>query len=74
MRVHAYGLMSNHFHLQIETPQANLRLNRYIHLNPVRLESLDLGKQRQAEIRQGVEDVPEESLVTKRLALLRSSA
>ena len=114
VRVHAYCLMSNHFHLQIETPQANLRLamqrllsgyavrfnlrhrragplfqgryrailagegdaitevNRYIHLNPVRLESLDLGKQRQAEIRQGVEDDAEESLVAKRLALLRS--
>ena len=45
--------------------------NRYIHLNPVRLESLDLGKQRQAEIRRGIEDPADEELVRRRLELLR---
>ena len=95
--VHAYCLMQNHFHLQLQTLQANLKeamqrllsgyavrfnlrhrrtgplfqgryrailageedciteTNRYIHLNPVRLEALDLGKQRQAEIRRAFE-------------------
>src|ERR1700679_2047687 len=84
--VHAYCLIQNHFHLQLQTPQPNLKeamqrllsgyavrfnlrhrragplfqghyravlageedciteVNRYIHLNPARLESLDLGK------------------------------
>ena len=41
-------------------------VNRYIHLNPARLESLDLGKQRQAEIRRGIGDSPEEGLVRER--------
>jgi putative transposase len=114
MRVHAYCLMANHFHLQVETPRANLKdamqralsgyvvrfnlrhrragplfqgryrailtgeqewiceVNRYIHLNPVRLESLDLGKERQAEIRRGVEEAAPEALVGKRLELLRA--
>src|SRR5437588_77163 len=91
--VHGYCLMDNHFHLQVETPQANLKeamqrllsgyvvrfnlrhqrvgplfqgryrailagenewiseVNRYIHLNPARVESLALGKKRQAEVR-----------------------
>jgi REP element-mobilizing transposase RayT len=111
--VHAYCLMQNHFHLQLQTLQANLKeamqrllsgyavrfnlrhrragplfqdryrailageedciteVNRYIHLNPVRLESLDLGKQRQAEIQRGIEDPADEELVRRRLELLR---
>jgi REP element-mobilizing transposase RayT len=82
VRVHAYALMGNHYHLQLETPQANLsramqwlnlsygawfnrrhqrsgplfqgrfkailhdpkraalEINRYIHLNPVRVKAL----------------------------------
>ena len=112
--VHAYCLMQNHFHLQLQTLQANLKeamqrllsgyavrfnlrhrragplfqgryrailageedciteVNRYIHLNPVRLESLDLSKQRQAEIRRGIEDPADEEVVRRRLELLRS--
>ena len=112
--VHAYCLMGNHFHLQVQTPQSNLKdamqrllsgyavrfnlrhrragplfqgryrailageaewiseVNRYIHLNPVRLESLDLGKQRQAEIRRGIEKPADEALVRRRLELLRA--
>ena len=112
--VHAYCLMRNHFHLQVQTPQANLKdamqrllsgyavrfnlrhrragplfqgryrailageaewiseVTRYIHLNPVRLESLDLGKQRQAEIRRGIEKPADEALVRRRLELLRA--
>jgi hypothetical protein len=38
----------------------------------VRLESLDLGKQRQAEIRRGIEDPADEELVRRRLELLRA--
>jgi len=114
IRVHGYCLMQNHFHLQLQTPLANLteamqrllsgyvicfnlrhqragplfqgryrailageqewitEVNRYIHLNPVRLESLDLGKRRQAEIRRGIEDMADEELVRLRLELLRS--
>ena len=113
MLVHAYCLMQNHFHLQLQTLRANLKeamqrllssyavrfnlrhrragplfqdryrailageedciteVNRYIHLNPVRLESLDLSKQRQAEIRRGIEDPADEELVRRRLELLR---
>ena len=37
----------------------------------MRLESLDLGKQRQAEIRRGIEDPADEELVRRRLELLR---
>jgi REP element-mobilizing transposase RayT len=112
--VHAYCLMQNHFHLQLQTLHANLKeamqrllsgyavrfnlrhrragplfqgryrailtgedestteVNRYIHLNPVRLESLDLGKRRQAEIRRGIEDPADEELVRRRLELLRT--
>ena len=39
---HVYCLMDNHYHLLLETPQANLSLNmrqlicRYVVLNPVR--------------------------------------
>ena len=113
VRVHAYCLMKNHFHLQVETPKPNLKeamqrllsgyvmrfnlrhrrsgplfqgryrailagehewimeVNRYIHLNPARLESLDFGKQRQAKIRRGIEDPPDEGLVRERLKALR---
>ena len=47
-------------------------VNRYIHLNPVRLASLDLGQQRQAEIRWGIEKNPDAALVRQRLELLRA--
>lgn len=112
--VHAYCLMPNHFHLQLQTQRANLKgamqrllggyairfnlrhrragplfqgryrailagegdwiteVNRYIHLNPARLESLKLGKQRQAEIRRGIEEPAEEVFVRRRLDVLRA--
>jgi len=111
--VHGYCLLKNHFHLQVQTPVANLKdamqrllsgyavrfnlrhrragplfqgryrailageedciteVNRYIHLNPVRMESLDLGKQRQAEIRRGIEAPVDDALVRQRLEALR---
>jgi hypothetical protein len=47
-------------------------VNRYIHLNPVRLEALDLGKKRPARIRRGIEDPASEALVHQRLELLRA--
>ena len=112
--IHAYCLMPNHFHLQLQTRRSNLKeamqrllggyamrfnlrhrhagplfqgryrailaaegdcimeVNRYIHLNPARLESLKLGKQRQAEIRRGSEDRAEELIVRRRLEALRA--
>ena len=93
VRIHAYVLMGNHYHLQLETPQANLsramqwlnlsygawfnrrqqrsgplfqgrfkailhepesaalEINRYIHLNPVRVKALG-----GHEARSGAED------------------
>jgi REP element-mobilizing transposase RayT len=114
--VHAYCLMENHFHLQLQTPRANLKeamqrllsgyvvrfnlrhhrvgplfqgryrailagegewiseVNRYIHLNPVRLESLGLGKERQAQERRGVADAVGEAVVRERLNVLREYA
>jgi REP element-mobilizing transposase RayT len=93
VRVHAYVLMGNHYHLQVETPQANLsramqwlnlsyaawfnrrqqragplfqgrfnailhdpesvalQINRYIHLNPIRVKALG-----GHEARSGAED------------------
>jgi REP element-mobilizing transposase RayT len=114
MRLHAYVLMNNHYHLLIQTPQANasralqwlnvshgvwfnrrhhrsgplfqgrfksvpvegqgawaLELSVYIHLNPVRVKGLGLGKaERQAEKR-GLSLTPEPALVTERLRALR---
>jgi len=114
VRVHAYCLMSNHFHLQVETPLGNLseamqkllsgyvvrfnlrhrragplfqgryrailveegewqtEVNRYIHLKPVRRDSLGLSKSRQAEVRRGVADPAAKALVRERLQRLRS--
>ncbi len=44
VRVYAYSLMPNHYHLLVETPRAKMvegdeyliRLSRYLHLNAVR--------------------------------------
>ena len=49
-------------------------VNRYIHLNPVRMESLAPGKQRQAEERRGVDHPGEEKVVRERLERLRQYA
>lgn len=112
-RVHAYVLMDNHFHLLLETPEANLsramqwlgvsysiwfnrrhdrvghlfqgrfkalvveddagwqEVARYVHLNPVRVAGLGLGKRQQAASRAGLAAKPQPGLLSKRLALLR---
>src|SRR5947209_8446186 len=46
-------------------------VNRYIHLNPVRLDALGLGKSRQAEVRRGVGEPATKELVRERLRRLR---
>ena len=112
-RVHAYVLMDNHYHLMIETPEANLSratrwLNagycvwfkrrhrraghlpqgrfgafiveedagwqeaaRYVHLNPVRVGRLKLGKSAHAASRAGLEGGPAAELLAERLRVLR---
>ena len=115
-RLHAYVLMPNHYHLLVETSEANLSasmqwlsvsysvwfnlrhqrsghlfqgrfkaivvdptdwgltLSRYVHLNPVRVVSLGLGKSaRAASTRVGVPK-PKAPMVRARLATLRAFA
>ncbi|HXJ76745.1 MAG TPA: transposase [Candidatus Dormibacteraeota bacterium] len=113
LRIHAYVLMDNHFHLLLETPEANLsramqwlnvsysvwfnrrhnraghlfqgrfkavvvqedadwqEVARYIHLNPVRLGTLGLGKRQRAAARAGTIARPPADLIVERLARLR---
>jgi putative transposase len=113
VRLHAYALMSNHFHLLIETPEANLsrsmqwlgvsysmwfnqrhrraghlfqgrfsaciveddhgwqEVARYVHLNPVRLGRLGLGKAQQKGSRAGLVSRPDPKIVSERLRVLR---
>lgn len=112
-RVHGYVLLPNHFHVMIETLEANLgramhwlntsytvwfnkrhervgplfqgrykaivleeeawglELSRYIHLNPVRIEHLGLGKRARRADRLGVRGKPDAVKVRERIALLR---
>ncbi|MCC6353671.1 MAG: transposase [Verrucomicrobiae bacterium] len=114
LRVHAWVLMDNHYHLQVETPEANLsaaiqwlnvahavwfnrrhrrvgplfqgrfraelidtegwvaEVNRYIHLNPVRVGSLGLGKRdRQISAAGLTREPPGREVVAERLRRLR---
>jgi len=113
VRLHAYALMSNHFHLLIETPEANLsrsmqwlgvsysvwfnqrhrrsghlfqgrfkgciveddhgwqEVARYVHLNPVRLGRLGLGKPQQQASRAGMVCRPDPEVISGRLRVLR---
>ena len=113
IRVHGYVLMDNHFHLLLETPEANLsraiqwlnvsyslwfnrrhrraghlfqgrfksvvieedagwqEVARYIHLNPVRLGGLGLGKRQQRASRRTGIGAPSAGLVEPRLSRLR---
>jgi len=114
VRLHAYVLMGNHYHLLLELREANLsravqwlnvsysvwfnrrhsrtghllqgrfksvlvsreewglRLSRYIHLNPVRLQKLGLNKSQQQRIRAGVAGAPNPDVVKERIATLRA--
>jgi putative transposase len=111
--LHGYVLMPNHYHLVLQTPEANLSramhwLNvtytvgfnerhqrsghvfegrfksvlieeeaallevvRYVHLNPVRIHALGLGKQERAAMAIGAGETPKMELVRERLNLLR---
>jgi len=113
LRVHAYVLMDNHFHLLLETPEANLsrgmqwlgvsytvwfnrrhdraghlfqgrfksvivqddagwqEVARYVHLNPVRVLMLELGKRQQAAARAGLVRKPRPEIIAQRLRVLR---
>src|SRR5258706_317035 len=46
-------------------------LSRYIHLNPVRIAELGLGKTEQSGIRSGLAPAPDPGLVRQRVAVLR---
>jgi REP element-mobilizing transposase RayT len=113
VRLHAYVLMENHYHLILELTESNLsraaqwlnvsysvwfnrrhersghlfqgrfksitvdsvpwglELSRYVHLNPVRIESLNLGKREQQSLRVGAGGAPDPKLVKERLSRLR---
>lgn len=113
IKIHAYVLMGNHYHLLIQTPHANtskaiqwlnvsysiwfnlkydrsgplfqgrfksilveeegawaLEASTYIHLNPVRVKGLGLGKQKSKAERKGMA-VPTDGQVMERLKTLR---
>lgn len=46
-------------------------MSRYVHLNPVRVRSLGLGKTQQQRIHAGTSSIPEVSVVEERVARLR---
>jgi len=113
VRVHAYVLMNNHYHLMVELTEANLsrtfqwlnvsysvwfnrrhgrsghlfqgrfksvavsrdawglELSRYVHLNPVRVRGLGMGKEERGQSRQGVRGRPSPEMVRRRLEVLR---
>jgi hypothetical protein len=113
VRLHAFVLMDNHYHLLIELSEANLSravqwlnvsysvwfnrkhrraghlfqgrfksvlvspeewalsLSRYIHLNPVRVGKLRLGKTDRQRMHVGAVGTPEPEMVRRRIALLR---
>ena len=113
IKAHAYVLMDNHFHLMLETPEANLsramqwlgvsysvwfnrrhrrvghlfqgrfkavivedergwqEVARYVHLNPVRLAAMELGKRQRSASRVGLVKKPKTELLDQRLAVLR---
>jgi putative transposase len=113
VRLHAYELMDNHYHLIVELREPNLsrmaqwlnlsytvwfnrryrrvghlfqgrfgsvvvdpeswglELSRYVHLNPVRVGRLGLGKEERQRMRVGASEKPDPRLVRERIARLR---
>jgi REP element-mobilizing transposase RayT len=111
--LHAFVLMTNHFHLLLQTPEANLsrtgqwlnvsysvwfnrrhqrqghlfqgrfsaflieddanfqEVGRYLHLNPVRVQALKLGKRERAAAKHGLSAAPTAEVVRQRLKVLR---
>jgi putative transposase len=116
LRLHAYVLMENHYHLLVETPHANLssamqwlgvsytmwfnrrhgrvghlfqgrfkavvleaetaavEVSRYLHLNPVRVGRLGLGKPARQRSAHGMASQPDAKQVAERLERLRRYA
>jgi REP element-mobilizing transposase RayT len=113
LAVHAYVLMDNHYHLLVETREANLsramqwlgvsytvwfnrrhrrvghlfqgrfkavaleqnagaEVSRYLHMNPVRVGALRLGKAAREQAVAGMGQAPDAKLVAERLKRLRS--
>ncbi|MBC7772117.1 MAG: transposase [Pyrinomonadaceae bacterium] len=112
--LHAFVLMPNHYHLLLETPEANLsrtgqwlnvsysvwfnrrhqrhghlfqgrfgaviieddanfqEVGRYLHLNPVRVTGLGLGKVARAAGKMGLSAAPSAGVVAQRLEVLRN--
>lgn len=113
VRLHAFVLMDNHYHLMVELTEPNLsrlgqwlnvsysvwfnrrhgrsghlfqgrfksvvvdpvpwglELSRYVHLNPVRLGGMGLGKVDRQKMRVGAVGAPEAAAVKERIARLR---
>jgi len=55
----------------VDPRQWGLKLSRYVHLNPVRVGCLGLGKTDRQKMRAGVSEAPESRAVKERLACLR---
>ena len=113
LRLHAYVLMDNHYHLLVQTPQANLsqamqwlqvsytvgfnrrhrrvghlfqgrfqavvleppagvEVSRYVHLNPVRIGRLRLGKPERQRARAGLGEPANPTLAVERVRRLRA--
>ena len=115
VKIHAYVLMGNHYHLLVQTPHANLsramqwlnvsysvwfnrrrelvgpvfqgrykavpidgegswalQLSVYLHLNPVRIKGLGLGKRERKAERLGIQPQPTPEMVKARLEALRT--
>ena len=113
VRLHAYVLMDNHYHLLLQAPLANLspamqwlqvsytvgfnrrhgrvghlfqgrfqavvlepeaavEVSRYVHLNPVRIGRLGLGKASQQRARVGMGGPPDPQVVAERIRRLRA--
>ena len=113
VRIRAYGLMPNHYHLLVSTPEANLSramhwlnvsysrwvniqrrqvgpvfqgryhavllesgyglaVSRYIHMNPVCVSELGLGKRRKVAEGQGLAARPASEVLKKRVERLRN--
>ena len=57
----------------VDPEEWGLALSRYVHLNPVRVKALGLGKAEQQQMRAGVSGAPDAWEVRERIALLRGN-
>jgi REP element-mobilizing transposase RayT len=56
----------------VDAAEWGLSLSRYLHLNPVRVASLGLGKREQQQMHMGAGNPPEASIVRERITRLRA--